>query len=421
MRRVRSKAVFLPVSAMVVLGLSCQGGAAVVQGMGFDAERSGFVSLPPGLGAAGNTGVGGGDDFAGEILRKLTVGLSSSLFYNSNVAAGLGNTANAANPVGGDVVSMLSSNVGWSLVTSSWSVALNANGTYGKNFNESAFDQQSYGVGGTAAYRGGRFNASLNLNHTVNEGPNFLFGGVLRNLGYSIGLSGSYVLSPKTDLVSSLAFSWNQPDGDFGSIANRLVNVSAMWRYSSLLRCGPGLSFGNASGDLQPTRTTVGPTLSADYKLSSKVSLNGRVGLDFVNFGGVRSDPAFSTMINGAYQFNTRRGMSLSLSRGVLADGFLVDSFNEMTALNVSLNQKVGRSLTAAVGFGYQQSDFLTSSDAGPRPGLDMYTGNVSLALPLLGNQASAMVFIRYMDMVSADVLQNWDSLQTGVSINFNF
>ncbi|MEX1114874.1 MAG: outer membrane beta-barrel protein [Akkermansiaceae bacterium] len=409
-----------PSTAMVLLALACGAPAVEGQVMVAGAGNSGFRAPPPNLVSGGSLGLGDGAEGA---LRDFSLSLASSLFYDTNAGQ---SPDTPEYPVQADLVLMLSPMVQWSRASKDWNFALSANGSYGENFNEDQYNTKNYGFNGSAGYRAGRLSLAGDVSQSFNEGSNRFYGGIVSQMDYGLGLSAAYEINPKTSLTSSFSSSWSQPDDSFGETESRSGNLSAMWRYSSLLRFGPGLGYGSSSGDLQTTRTTWGPTLSADYKLSNKVSLSARGGLDFVSYDGDDSgdggsDHAFSTEINASYALNARCGMSLSLSRGVQADGSLEGSFREGTALRFSVNQKIGGKLTAAVGLGYEHSAYLTDSGMTPRPAVDFYTGDFTLSMPWWGDRASAATFIRYTGSVSDDPLQDWNGLQTGVSINLNF
>jgi hypothetical protein len=400
---------------IILWGFLCRGLAAEMPDIGSQVGGAGFAAPPPGL-VTGGLSSGDGDEML-ELFRGLSLGFGTSLFYDSNV----GQSPDTRDfPAQDDFILMLSPSLRWARASSTWNFGLGARGSFGEHFENSDYSSKNYGLDGSIGYRAGRLKLGGSASYAFNEGVNRFYRGVVAESTYGVGLSAAYEMSPKTSLEASFGSSWRQPEGRLGETESQNGNLSAMWRYSSLLRIGPGLSYSRATGEFQLPRTSWGPTLSADYKLSKKVSVNGRVGFDFVDYDGGSSDHAFSTAINASYALSPLTRMSLGLSRGVQADGSVAGAFRESTALRFSVDQKIGR-VRAGLGLGYEYSSYSSGSGRSPRSPLDFYTGDLSLSMPFWGDRAAASVFLRYSDSVSDELFQDWSGIQTGVSVNFQF
>ena len=295
-----------------------------------------------------------------------------------------------------------------------------ASGSYGHHLEDSNYDSMNRSFSASGAYHAGRLELSGNLSQGFSEGSNRYYGEVIRQSSYGMGFTAAYEISPKTSLVSSVSSSWNAPDSGLGATENQSANLSAMWRYSPLLRFGPGIGYSSASGDLQSARSSIGPTLSADYELTRKVSVSGSVGLDFANSGNSGTNQTVSSSLEATYRLNRLWEFNASMSRGIQADGGSSGTFREDTALRFGVNHQIRR-VAAAVGLGYVHSTYLAPSDSIQSPGIDYLSIDTSLSIPFSGNRASATVFFRYNDSVSDNEARNWDGFQTGVSVNYRF
>lgn len=405
---------FLPPIFFGVLGTLCAEDSPQRAGT---PGNAGFAQpLPGSSGFAAPVGF----DEAEDLLAGLAISASASSFYDSNLNQSAGT---AADPKEDDFVQSLSSSLRWARNSALWNLSLGMLGSYELPLTESDLASFNYGFNGSAGYQAGRLKLALNLNQSISEGSNRFAAAVVRQLSYGVGLSAAYEYSPKTSLVSTYNTSWSDGGSGVSATGSRSANLSAMWRYSPLLQFGPGVSYSDDGGDSLDDRTTIGPTVSANYQFSRKVSVNGRIGWEFVN-GGDSSDegssPSLSTSIAAAYAMNRFWGFNLSLNRGVEAEGLADAGFRESTALQFSVNRRLGRA-NAVLGVGYDHTRYLDSAEGGAGEGIDYLNSSLSVSMPFFGDRASATVFLRYNDSISDDPLRNWDGMQTGVSLNYQF
>lgn len=356
------------------------------------------------------------DDAVG-LLSGFSSSCGASAYYDSNIGQRAGT---AADPKLDDFILSISPSLQWIRGTSTWNLSVAASGSYQHHLEDSDYDSMNRSFSASGSYLAGRLKLGGNVRQSFSEGSNRFYGEVIRQSSYGIGLTAAYEISPKTSLVSSFNSSWNEPDSGLGATENQSANLSAMWRYSPLLRFGPGLGYSSASGDLQSARSTFGPTLSADYQLSRKVSLNGRVGLDSASSGDAGTNQTVSSSLQASYQLNRLWGFNASMSRGIQADGASSGVFREDTALRFGVNYQVRR-VSAAVGLGYVHSTFLAPSDSIQSPAIDYLSLDTSLSFPFSGDRASATIFFRYNESVSDSEARDWDGFQTGVSVNYRF
>jgi hypothetical protein len=193
-----------------------------------------------------------------------------------------------------------------------------------------------------------------------------------------------------------------------------------MWRYSPLLQFGPGVRFSQESGGSGQDRTSVGPTLNANYRLSRKISLNGQVGLDFAQYEGGSSDPSISTSIGAAYAISKLWSMNTSLSRSAQADMSGTGGFTESTNFNLNVSRRI-RKANLSAGLSYTVEDALSA--AGSRNSGDDRDNlgfNTALSMPIFAGRASASTFFRYQNQAASSTSDS-DNFSVGFSLGYGF
>lgn len=379
---------------------------------------SGFADPVPGSFGPAGLNVVEGFNGVEDLLTGVRIGAATSSYYDSNLNQSAG-TANA--PVEDDFVQSLSSSMQWARNTSQLNLNLGALGSYELPLSKTDLKSSSFGFNGAASYQAGRLKLSADLRQSFNEGSNRFVGEVVRQVSFGAGFVAAYEFSRKTSLVSSFRSSWADGGEGVSATDTRSANLSAIWAYSPVLKVGPGLSYTEDAGDLLVTRCTFGPTLTANYQLSRKVSVQSMLGWEFMERGDSGGSSSLSTSVSAAYALNRLWGLNFSLIQGVDPDGVGIAEFRERTGLQFSVNHRTHGINTALV-FGYDHTTFLDSTDGRePSAGVDYLNSSLSLSMPILGDRASGTVFVRYNNSMSDNVLQDWDGLQLGCSLSFQF
>lgn len=399
----------------------CWGGivpvvAAVPVSLEPGAPAGGFAEAPP-LAFSLAEMTAGLEEEVGDQLAGLQGGFSTSMMYDSNVNQ---SPDTEDFPARGSMVATFSPSLQWSIANSAWTASLALNGGYDFNFGNQEYNGLNYSAAGSVGYDGGRWNIGGRFQESYNDGQNRYFAAKVSQFSHGFGLNGSFSLSPKTSLTSGWNSSWSDPGDGFGGSENHSLGVSAMWRYSPLLRVGPGIRWTRASGETQPGRDSVGPSLSLIYQLSRKVSLQGSLNMQYASYEQGGSDQFLAGGLTASYAFNRLWSFNLSLNRDAQADGSLNGGFRETTALRFGMSRKVRRA-RLALGLGYEHSGYTNSSQAEARPATDYTTADISLGMPVWGDRASASVFLRYKDSVSTELSRDWSGMQAGCSLNFRF
>ncbi|MEP2774892.1 MAG: hypothetical protein ABJQ29_02695 [Luteolibacter sp.] len=350
-------------------------------------------------------------------LTDLTLKMATTVGYDSNVAQRSGTSGS---PKEGDFMTSLAPSLKWARKNEISYLQVDGNLGYNQYQDLDQYSGLDSTIGGMAAWRLGRVELGAKLRQSFNQQVNRFYGGLVEEATYGVGFSAIYSLSPKTSLVSMWQTSSTDRDRGFGDTEKQTAVVSAMWRYSELLQIGPGIAYTRNSGEFQRARTSLGPTVSAVYQLSSKVSLNGQMGLDYVEYEGGVSDEFLSARIGIDYRLNELWRFDFSLLRDVDSDGSLIASFRETSGVWAGVTRKIRRA-SVRLGLGYENSTFVSATGGGARPEIDYLTADAQLTLPIWSDNLSAQLYYRYRSSSSDSMIQNWDAFQTGLSLIYQF
>lgn len=403
-----SLAAFLPLGAATVSLPDAPGGF-----QSLPSAPSGF-DLGPGT-ALGTSALG---DL---ILDGLSFATTFSGVYNSNVNQSPGPPLA---PVEDDFIATLGASVNYLSTAPHFTFGGNYRASYDSYFSNSDLSGFNQGAGLVANYKGGKLTATLGLGIDFDRGSNRNYASsFVERTNISSSLSARYRLSAKTSLAGNIGQTYTTASGDFSDTESFDAGASALWQYSPLTEFGPGIryTYRTGSGSSQPGRSSIGPTLNVNYKLSTKVGLTSRVGVDFASYDdGGSADPTFSSSVGLNYRASSLWGMNLSLYRDVQADPSVAGAFSQVTALRVGYNRKIRR-VTWNLGMGYETTTTERPGGAGRgAPDRNYFTVDSSLGMALFSNTTSASIFLRYSDQ-SAGRTQSWDSFQPGFSISRSF
>ncbi len=323
----------------------------------------------------------------------------------------------------GDFYTTLGGTVAYRSKASDWTYGALYSGSYNQYFSQNELSGYNQNAGASLNYEGGPLSAGMNVGVDFGSGANRNYAAVVDQVSVNYGLSARYRISPKTTATGNLSQSLTSASGNSSSDTGSFTaGMSALWRYSPLTEFGPGISYSQQSGSTQQDLTSIGPTLTVNYKLSSKVSLNSLVGLEFARYeNGQTTDPSVSANIGLNYRASALWGMNLSFFRNVRADPGSVGQFQEITSLRLGYNRKIRRA-QLNLGASIQQNTYQSpDSTVALRPDSNYLNLDSSISMPVFANSCNATIFINYSDQSGSSGADSWDSLRTGFSISRSF
>ncbi len=386
---------------------------------------SGFSALPTAPnGFSSSPTVAPATGGEGRLLDGFTFTTSLGMTYDSNVTQSPGPPLA---PVETDFFINLGGSVNYLSKASRLTFGGNYHCMYNQYFSQTDFSGFNQGAGVTANYDGGNFTITGQAGVEFNHGANRNYGSALVDqTAYNVGLSARYRLSPKTSITGDFSDSFSTTSGSFSQTQNVTLGAAALWKYSALTEFGPGVrttysSQGNGGG-----RTSIGPTLSMNYKLSTKVSLNSQVGMNFASYeNGGTADPTVSALIALDYKASRLWGLNFSLFKDTQADSATAGLYSNITSVRLGYHRKIRRA-TLNLGLNYDTNTYTVAPASGSAPppaaapDRNFYSLDASLGMLILGNTSYASIFVRYNNQENGRA-STWDGFQSGISINRSF
>ncbi len=368
---------------------------------------------------AAPTGFAGALAMPGEsILDGFSASVNLSGTYDSNVTLGGGRGLGAEED---DFILSAGTNLAYRSQGRDWVFGGSYRASYDEYLSRSSLSGFNHGAGFVAGFDGPKLKLMYNLGISFDRGANRYYSSFVERTNYSHGLTASYRISPKTSLSAGLSYSDTRADGgSFADTESFSANLAAMWQATPLIQVGPGIRYSLTTGSRHPDRETLGPTLNASYRLTSKVSLSSTVGMDFVSYdGGSYDDTALSASLAANYRASALWGMSLSIHRGTQADPRAAGAFNEVTSVRLGYNRRIRR-LSLNLGASYEHNDLENRAGAAGGFGDRNYWSlDSSLGMPIFGDSASASIFAGYRESTGGQ--DTWDGYQTGFNISYSF
>jgi hypothetical protein len=160
--------------------------------------------------------------------------------------------------------------------------------------------------------------------------------------------------------------------------------------------------------------------VTVNYRLSGKISLNSRIGLDFVNYDQGSDDTMFSGSIGLNYRASELWGMTFSFYRDGQPNPTAVNGTREVTNFNMSYYRRIRRA-TWNLGVGYEMG--ATGTLSNPNGGgvdTDYFNISTGLSMPVFADSCSARLFMSWNDR-SGGYSSSDGTFQAGAGLNWSF
>jgi len=359
-------------------------------------------------------------DLGDSLIQGLKLTPSFSTSYNSNISPNQNVTNGTAKD---DFIMSLGGNLDYLSKAADFTFGGNYRGNYNRYFNHTDLSGYNQGGGVVANYNGGRFSISGTAGMSVDRGNNSNYASAfVEQTTINSSLTARYRLSPKTSLQGTFSQVYTSATGGYSNTSSLSFDASALWKYSPLTEFGPGVRYTYRSGSTQLGRTSIGPTLNLNYKLSEKVALNSRVGVDFASYDdGTSADPTISASLGLSYQASKLWGLDFSLYRDTQADPSTAGAYTETTSLRLSSHHKIHRAMWN-LGASYQINNSIRpgSSSGSSIPERDFLSFDTSLSMLTFANTTNVSIFLQFNDQRGATT-GTWNSVQTGFSLSRSF
>ena len=347
----------------------------------------------------------------------------SEAAYETNPSFGYGNQRGA----GGDFYLILGGSVSYQRKVGDLVLDLEYYGDYQRYFGQDELSNDFHEGSLSVQYAGGSVKAGLEADISNGSGANAYYQSIIDQIHYGINLTGSYRLSPLTEFRAGYALAVQDATAKDSALVtvydtrNQTFNLDALWSYSPLLSIGPGLRVAERSGSRNGGVTSVGPSLNLSYRATTLISANATTALNWFEFpSGESGDPMLSASIGASYRPSRFWSLNLGVSRDLVADPVVVESYSERTSLKVGFQREIARN-TLSVGLSYSM-DHSTSAVGALRGDREYYTLSASLSRKVLGD-SELTLFANFRDLSGASGTgsASSDSAVIGLSLNHNF
>lgn len=383
---------------------------------------SGFSESPDGMGGGDSSGLGSGgfDGIGGTLLDGLSINTSLSTIYNSNIYQ---RAASPGESERDDFILGLEGKAKYLSKSSDLTFGVDYRGYYKQYIKESDFSSYDQGLAALVNYEGGRITSSFKGYVKYAEGSNRDYDSAyIERINYGLALNTRYKVSSKTSIEGEVNQGYSTVVGsDFGDTESLDLGASALWRYSPLTEWGPGIRYTYRTGSSQTGRSSLGPTIKLNYKLSKKVTLDSRVGMDFPSYGGESGDPTLAASIALDYEASKLWGMKFALNRDTDADPSNPGAFTESTSAQLSYTRKIRR-FKLDLGVAYSANRAELPDDVAPASGenRDYYSVFGNVGTMIFSNTTMVDFSVRYSEQ-SSNVKETWDAVQIGVKLSRDF
>ncbi|MDC0282996.1 DUF481 domain-containing protein [bacterium] len=293
-------------------------------------------------------------------------------------------------------------------------------------FNEvDRFNTTNYSFGLNGGYQSGRAKLLFNAGYASTGGVNRFVGDLLEQTSVSSRLAGNYTISPKTSLELSLSQnSLTSETSGFADTSSTTFLVAGLWRATPLIRLGPGFRYGlrtaEVGGSQDQELTVVGPALRLDYKLSTKVNLTSNVGLGFADTPS-GDDELLNFRVGLNYRASSLWGLNLSMIRDTQATLFAGGGFDQVSSYRFGYTRKI-RSARLNLGVSYEdRAPQGVTQVVGAFRDSSFLNYTASLGLPIFGDAVDLSLNLAWRDFDTAETLQSWNGLQSGLSLAWSF
>ena len=281
----------------------------------------------------------------------------------------------------------------------------------------------NYRFSGSGGYGSDKFTAELSLGHLRDSGINRRTGSFLETLSSNLGFDTRYRLSSKT----SVSADWDYRDYEsltegFSDTKSQNFSTRALWALTPLTELGPGYRWGSRTGYNNSELNVEGPNLSLNYRLSSKVKLRSRFGVDQSSSSfNVGKDSLLNWALSLDYKASALWGLQLTAVKDSQASLSTSGGFDEVSAIRLTHLRKILDSkLRLTVGFASRNAVDTLGNVANEFREYDFFETRCSFEMPVYSDKAELELSVAHRELTS-DLQRSWDGWQAGLGLTWRF
>ena len=284
------------------------------------------------------------------------------------------------------------------------------------------FSDTSYLLDFFGGYQSKKVDASFTTGISSTSGINRLAAGFIEQSSFKSSLEASYRFSRKTSLNAK----WRQRMTDsqsegYGDTSSETVGFSALWKATPLISIGPGIRYGVRTGNDNEEFIVVGPTLSLNYKLSTKVMLQSTIGIDDSDSPYSRDDSLLNWSLGLNYRASSLWGFDLESIQDTRATLSTGGGFDEISSFRLSYWRKVRRA-RIQLGVAYEDRSATDSQPTLTIPrDFEYLTLSAAMSLPVFRDRADLKIHVKWRNQDDPADNSSWEGIQTGLNLTWRF
>ena len=343
----------------------------------------------------------------------ITLGLSS--LYDSNLTQ---------LPDGGESDWILTPEIAadYQLGNSRWNLGARGKLSYDSYQKRDDFSDASYLLDFFGGYQSKKVDASFTTGISSTSGINRLAAGFIEQSSFKSSLEASYRFSRKTSLNAKWGQTLTESQSEgYGDTSTETVGFSALWQATPLISIGPGIRYGVRTGNDNEEFIVVGPTLSLNYKLSTKVMLQSTIGIDDSDSPYSRDDSLLNWSLGLNYRASSLWGFDLESIQDTRATLSTGGGFDEISSFRLSYWRKVRRA-RIQLGVAYEDRSATDSQPTLTIPrDFEYLTLSAAMSLPVFRDRADLKIHVKWRNQDDPDDNSSWEGIQTGLNLTWRF
>lgn len=376
------------------------------------------VSLPTGFSSQGR--VASTTRSQEESERGLDLYFSLDAIYDSNASQASGR---AGDRIESDLILIPGLSATYNARNRRWNLGAELNVSRDEYLDVAELSATEYDLRGYGRYSSKKLQASFSTGIAQDAGINRQSGDFLEQFSYYSQLQARYRLSGKTSFVAA----WDGRNTEsrtsgFTDTTSHTASLYALWKATPFIELGPGFRWGSRTGFEDAELEVFGPTLGLNYKLSSKVDLRAKLGLDSTDSPTGDDDELFNWSLALKYRASALWGLDLSMIQDTQASLSTGGGFDEVTAFRLTHWRKIRR-IQMDLSLGYENRGSTNSRGGGARTrgDYDYWEARCAFKMPVYRDQAELEVSLAYRELDSDIPEDSWDGWQFGVGIGWQF
>ncbi|TDU71378.1 uncharacterized protein DUF481 [Prosthecobacter fusiformis] len=204
---------------------------------------------------------------------------------------------------------------------------------------------------------GARSRMYANVGYSRNENGNVEVGNLVSSDTYTIGLGGSYDVSPKTTIGATLNTNISEYEA-FNSFSNFALGLFVDYAVTPKTRLGLGVGYDHLQQDNNRNANAYNVNLRFNWSATAKTGIAGSLGVEQREYDGGESMIAAIGRIGVYYNPTEKLGLQLSAYRNASPSIGAADGMFYSTGLAFTSNLQLTSRVSASLSIGFENAQY---------------------------------------------------------------